>query len=124
MAYHLRQAADPRAAAWLVRAGEEAHARHAPQAAIDRFTRALDDPGSLTPAALLRVVEAGFHGGGAAGGVEYDVGLAAVELVHRLDAQAFDKSPARLGNFQHADAGAGGLRELDHRQADRSGANH
>ncbi len=55
VAYHLRQAADPRAAAWLVRAGEAAHARHAPQAAIDRFTRALDDPGGLAPVALLRV---------------------------------------------------------------------
>ena len=55
VAYHLERAADPRAAAWLVRAGESAQVRHAPQAAIDRFTRALDDPGGLAPATLLRV---------------------------------------------------------------------
>ena len=55
VAHHLQRAADPRATAWLVRAGDAAQARHAPRAAIDRFTRALDDSGVLASETLLRV---------------------------------------------------------------------
>ncbi len=42
LAAHLGRAGDPREFAWLVRAGERALARHAPQIALDRLTRALD----------------------------------------------------------------------------------
>jgi len=41
VAYHLRQAGDPRAAAWLVRAGERAQAAYAWLSAADRFEAAL-----------------------------------------------------------------------------------
>ena len=42
VASHLGRAGDPREFAWLVRAGEWALSRHAPQIALDRLTRALD----------------------------------------------------------------------------------
>ncbi len=42
VAAHLGRAGDPRELDWLIRAGEGALARHAPQIALDRLTRALD----------------------------------------------------------------------------------
>ncbi len=47
VASHLGRAGDPREFDWLVLAGERALARHAPQAALDRLTRALDLGGRL-----------------------------------------------------------------------------
>ncbi|HET8629348.1 MAG TPA: AAA family ATPase [Thermomicrobiales bacterium] len=47
VAYHFRQAGDPRAATWLVRAGERAQRAHAWHSAAERFAAALAllDPG-------------------------------------------------------------------------------
>ncbi|CAN5756511.1 hypothetical protein BH23CHL2_BH23CHL2_12570 [soil metagenome] len=46
-AHHFHQAADPRAAGWLMRAGERAQSLYAPQTAIECFSRALSLPGML-----------------------------------------------------------------------------
>ena len=54
VAFHLRHAGDPAAAEWLLRAGEAAQARHAPNDAIDRFTSALAIPDGLGPDSRLR----------------------------------------------------------------------
>jgi len=45
VAYHFRQAGDPRAWAWLVGAAARARARYAPQSAVEHATRALDQAG-------------------------------------------------------------------------------
>ena len=56
VASHLGRADDPRELTWLIRAGEQALARHAPQAAVDRLTRAIDlaERRGLAPSAALR----------------------------------------------------------------------
>jgi DNA-binding NarL/FixJ family response regulator len=41
ISHHFQQAADPRAATWLLRAGQQARARFAPRVAVERFTSAL-----------------------------------------------------------------------------------
>lgn len=54
VADHFARAGDPRAAGWLLSAGEHALALHAPRGAITRLTRALELPGQLGAARALR----------------------------------------------------------------------
>jgi DNA-binding NarL/FixJ family response regulator len=54
VADHFARAGDPRAAGWLLAAGERALALYSPREAIARLTRALELPGQLDPAAELR----------------------------------------------------------------------
>ena len=56
IASHLGRAGDPRELVWLIRAGERALANHAPEAAVDRLTRALDlaERQGLAPSSALR----------------------------------------------------------------------
>jgi tetratricopeptide (TPR) repeat protein len=58
VAHHFQQAGDPRAAGWLLAAGERALALYSPQVANERLTRALEMPGQLDPADELRAFRA------------------------------------------------------------------
>ncbi|CAN5645498.1 hypothetical protein BH23CHL2_BH23CHL2_03570 [soil metagenome] len=48
VAHHFQQAEDPREARWQIQAGKKAQTLHAPDSAIEHFTRALEIPGGLS----------------------------------------------------------------------------